>query len=100
MAKLNDLILSEGVERLESESSRTRFFGNLKKLSIDCDEEYLANTIHDMRLPSTDDDAQNIEVDDNLCNEANCPALSMMAAILDSKGIDVSEYEVEVEKDC
>ena len=52
-----------------------------------------------MRLPSTDDDAQNIEVDDNLCNEANCPALSMMAAILDSKGIDVSEYEVEVEKD-
>ena len=95
MAKLNDLILSEGVERLESESGRTRFFENLKKLSIDCEEEYLTKTIHDMQLPTTERDVQEVDVEDNLCNDFNCPALSMMAAIFEAKGINSTDVGVE-----
>jgi hypothetical protein len=49
MAALNDHILQEGVENLESESGRARFFKNLKKAGIDCSEEKMQVTLKKMK---------------------------------------------------
>ena len=53
MSKLNDYILSEGVEQLETESGRQKFLENLKKIDIDCDEETLVQTVSEMNLIPT-----------------------------------------------
>ena len=50
MSKLNDYILSEGVEQLETESGRLKFLENLKKIDINCDEETLVQTVSEMNL--------------------------------------------------
>ena len=50
MSKLNDYILAEGVEQLETESGREKFLENLKKIDIHCDEETLMQTVTEMNL--------------------------------------------------
>ena len=49
MSRLNDHILSGGVELLDTESGRAEFFENLKKLDLSCDEETLKETLQDMQ---------------------------------------------------
>ena len=49
MSILNDHILAEGVENLESESGRSRFFENLKKSGLKCTRETLDDTLEAMR---------------------------------------------------
>jgi hypothetical protein len=52
ISKLNDHIISEGVESLETESGRQKFFENLKKLDINCDDDTLNATLEEMKLIS------------------------------------------------
>ena len=49
MSLLNDHILAEGVENLESESGRVRFFENLKAHGLQCTRETLDTTLESMR---------------------------------------------------
>ena len=49
MATLNDHILSEGVENLESESGRERFFEHLQAQGLKCSREQLDSTLRDRR---------------------------------------------------
>jgi len=53
MSLLNDRILAEGVENLESDSGREKFLKNLQESGMDCDEELLSATISDMNLPES-----------------------------------------------
>ena len=54
MSLLNDRILSEGVENLESDSGREKFLKHLQESGLDCDEKKLAATLSDMNLPSSE----------------------------------------------
>ena len=54
ISRLNDHILSGGVELLDTESGKAEFFENLKKLDISCDEATLRETLHDMELLDQD----------------------------------------------
>jgi exodeoxyribonuclease III len=49
MSILNDHILSEGVENLESESGRARFFENLKAQGLKCTRETLDTRLRTMK---------------------------------------------------
>ena len=49
MSLLNDHILSEGVENLESESGRARFFENLQACGLQCSRATLDNTLQEMK---------------------------------------------------
>ena len=49
MSLLNDHILAEGVENLESESGRSRFFKNLKQNGLQCTRERLDETLDAMQ---------------------------------------------------
>ena len=48
MSLLNDHILAEGVENLESESGRVRFFKNLQFNGLKCTRERLDETLEQM----------------------------------------------------
>lgn len=48
MAELNDRILEEGVENLESESGRQRFYDNLKKQGIESKREVVDKNIEEL----------------------------------------------------
>lgn len=48
MSILNDHILSEGVENLESESGRNRFFENIRRKGLNCTRENLDTTLDSM----------------------------------------------------
>ena len=50
MSKLNDHILAEGVENLESDSGRARFFKNLKQNGLKCSREKLDETLEMMKM--------------------------------------------------
>lgn len=50
LAQINDRILSEGVENLESDSGRKKFLQNLQESGIDCDDARLDTTLADMNL--------------------------------------------------
>jgi exodeoxyribonuclease III len=49
MSLLNDHILAEGVENLESESGRSRFFENLKAQGLKCSRQQLDTTLEAMQ---------------------------------------------------
>ena len=49
MAEINDRILEEGVENLESESGRQRFYENLQKKGIESSKEVVDETIKGMK---------------------------------------------------
>ena len=49
MSKLNDHILAEGVENLESDSGRARFFEHLKQTGLKCSREKLNETLEAMK---------------------------------------------------
>jgi exonuclease III len=49
MAELNDRILEEGVENLESETGRQRFYENLQKNGIESTKEVVDKTIEELR---------------------------------------------------
>jgi hypothetical protein len=49
MSTLNDHILAEGVENLESESGRSRFFENIQKRGLKCSRVVLDETLEKMK---------------------------------------------------
>ena len=49
MSRLNDLILAEGVENLESKSGRKRFLKNLQELGLKCNHGKLSKTLEEMK---------------------------------------------------
>jgi exodeoxyribonuclease III len=107
MSLLNDRILAEGVENLESDSGREKFLKNLKESGLNCDGEMLAATLSDMNLspgPSllaqkvgltaedytyeTDvDSVYDSENDDTSSVESNDPARKVFLASLVSSGV-------------
>jgi hypothetical protein len=105
MSLLNDRILSEGVENLESDSGREKFLKNLQESGMDCDEELLTATIADMNLPgsatfhskvtSSKDVTYETDVDsvydsgedDTSETETNNPAREVFLASLVSMGV-------------
>ena len=50
MAEINDRILAEGVENLESETGRQRFYDNLRESGVQSSKEVVDTTIEDMLL--------------------------------------------------
>ena len=65
MSRLNDMILAEGVENLESQSGRDRFLKNLKKEGMKCDQDYLAKTLQEMREDRGETDREEVKLDIN-----------------------------------
>jgi len=65
MSILNDHILAEGVENLESESGRTRFFENLKIKGLKCSREKLDETLEEMKAEKgRPDDSEDFDEED------------------------------------
>lgn len=110
MSLLNDRILSEGVENLESDSGREKFLQNLKESGLDCDEELLSATISDMNLPSSstflskvgftsselayETDVESVYdsgEDDSSETEIDNPARAIFLSNLVSKGLGVED---------
>ena len=60
MSILNDHILAEGVENLESESGRARFFENIKAQGLQCSREFV-----DAALDARKEDAGGGETEDD-----------------------------------
>jgi hypothetical protein len=79
MATLNDHILSEGVENLESESGRARFLENLKAQGLKCSE-----TARDDLLRVRREDAGESEAMDasNAAEEEPMPMIAAMVNLL------------------
>jgi hypothetical protein len=94
MSIINDHILAEGVENLESESGRARFFENLKTKGLNCSRETLNSTIEGMK----EDNGQSMKSDD--CIEAEIREgkaegalmVNMIGSIYENRGFDARDY--------
>jgi len=76
MSRLNDHILSGGVELLDTESGRAEFFENLKKLDLSCDEETLKETLQDMKyLDGTESPSNVVHILVNRLTQPEVPEL-------------------------
>ena len=85
MSLLNDHILAEGVENLESESGRERFFKNLKALGLKCSRDYLDSTLDAMQ----GDKGRAPQADSGEAEDYHQPMIAAMVGMLaDNRGLD------------
>ena len=88
LSQINDRILSEGVENLESDSGREKFLKNLQESGIDCDGEMLTATLSDMHLsPASMSTAKVGLVNEDLTYESD------VESVYDSGEDDTDEAE-------
>jgi exodeoxyribonuclease III len=66
MSLLNDHILAEGVENLESESGRARFFKNLQEAGLRCSRDKLDETLNNMRVDKGEEETVEEETTERL----------------------------------
>ena len=91
MATLNDHILAEGVENLESESGRSRFFENIKAKGLTCSREAMEDTLEAMAEDRGTAEAQ--LVDEAMQSEE--PAMVALVNIWLETGTAVGQGRVE-----
>jgi exodeoxyribonuclease III len=97
MSLLNDHILAEGVENLESESGRARFFENLRALGLKCSRGTLDATLESMR----EDAGGAMATDDEAAEEHQLTMIAAMACtVADNRGFCPSEQEEEGSRLC
>jgi exodeoxyribonuclease III len=97
MSLLNDHILAEGVENLESDSGRARFFENLKALGLKCSRDTLDSTLDTMR----EDAGQAMKADSTAGQDQPQPLIATMACVLEeNRGLWAGEFEKEGQRLC
>jgi hypothetical protein len=104
MAILNDHILAEGVENLESESGRTRFFENLKTKGLSCSKEKLEDTVAQMLRDQGGDQVETL--DDFRIDDAkeDSQMVNLLSIIKDTGGQEAEETQAlmtnQIQTDC
>jgi exodeoxyribonuclease III len=89
MSILNDHILSEGVENLESETGRARFFENLKAQGLQCSRTQLDSTLAAMQ-----------EDRGTAAKSEPLPLIAAMVGLLgDNRGVRMDQQEKEENHD-
>jgi exodeoxyribonuclease III len=103
MSIINDHILAEGVENLESESGRKRFFENLQKLGLQCSRETVDKTISELQgkgivtgedaelrilLDAEEEEAMLADVEE----AGNCPMVNLVHEMSKSRGCSADEW--------
>jgi exodeoxyribonuclease III len=93
MSLLNDHILAEGVENLESESGRARFFKNISSLGLKCSRDHLDSTLDVMQ-----EDKGGVRGEEEAGHQ---PIMEKMACLIGcNKGLSPMKLEEEGERLC
>jgi exodeoxyribonuclease III len=92
MSLLNDHILAEGVENLESESGRSRFFENLTAQGLKCSRQQVDATLEAMKADRGEASKE---------SEPEClPMIAGMVSLLaECRGIKPSESDIDRDSD-
>ena len=97
MATLNDHILAEGVENLESETGRARFLENLKAQGLTCSRDSLESMLRDRLEDAGTQRAEDSEARD----DGPLPMIAAMVNLLgENKGYRVTPEEEEGQPLC